>query len=152
MNRLFKQVIRDNPENTDAILALTQSYEANNEHEKAYEIMVKNKNLFHEQDYDYNYAMARLCEHNAKQKKTKEDCEDAILFYDKVISLAQFFHFPIQIFLTARDELYQLNRVLAGKNKLLWSLETFLQRTDQLSISSMLAFKGSAKSLKLNFK
>ncbi|MES2614710.1 MAG: hypothetical protein V4591_04775 [Bdellovibrionota bacterium] len=150
--RLLNQIIRDNPENKEAVLALSQCYEEDNGFENAYELMLKNKNLFHDQDYDYNHTMARLLEHNAREKNCKESCEDAVLFYDKVISLANFFHFPFNMFVAAREELQQFNKGLETKNKLLWSLEFFLQQQKPLSIASILSFEGAGRSLKFSSK
>jgi len=150
--RLLNQIIKDNPHNMEAILALSQSYEENNEHEKAYHLVVKNKDLFHEQDYDYNYTMARLLEKSAKSKQSKEDCEDAILFYDRVISLARFFRFPVEKLEHSRNEMHKLNRIFENKSNLLSSLETFLQKNSSPSIVSSLAIAGAGRAFKLYSK
>ena len=146
--RLLNQVLKDNPENTDAILALSQCYEEYGDVESATDLMCKNARFFHDQDYDYNYTMARLLKKCAKLKDDKEKCEDSILYYDRVISLSYFFKFPVERLLADREEVYALNKALSNKAKLLLSLENFLKEKEPLNISSLARFKTPGCNLK----
>lgn len=150
--RLLKQIIKDNPENNEAILALAHSYEENNEFDKAYELITANSDLFHEQDYDYNFLMARLLSYSAKEKESKEDAEESILFYEKAISLANFFKFPIKKLEELCNEIILFNKNVVSKHKLTFTLETFLQKNTCPSIAQITSFERFGKHLKLNLK
>ncbi len=71
--RLLKQIIADNIENKQAILALSHSYNQNGEVEKAYELLVEKKGIFHEFDYDYNYAMNEILARKNKLNRVLEN-------------------------------------------------------------------------------
>lgn len=150
--RLLSQIIKDNPGNKEAILALAHSYISNNQLENSYELISRNKAIFHDEDYDYNFLMANLYRNFAKNKNDKQDCEESILYYEKAISLAKFFHFPYEKLEEFRNEMLLFKSDLNSKKKLLWSIESFLEKKDQLSISSIFSLHGIGQNFKLNLK
>lgn len=150
--RILIQIIKDNPSNKDAIIALVHSYAENNELEKAWNLINNKKNLFDEQDLDYNCTMAKLLEQKVNENNNKYDCEDAILYYDKAISLSNFFRFPTGKLEISRNKMEILNKTLERSNKLLLNLENFLQKNNRIIVSSISSFANIKQNFKLNSK
>lgn len=147
--RLLNQILRDNPENTEAILALSQCYEEYGDVEMALEILIKSKHFFHEAEFDFNYSMARLLKKCSELKDDKEKSEDAVLYYDRVVSLANFFRFPVETIEKERAETEKYHSMLNNKQRLLSSLEFFLKEKDPLRLSSIHNFKSTRHQIKI---
>jgi tetratricopeptide (TPR) repeat protein len=111
--RILNQIIIDNPENSDAILALAYSYEESGKIQQAYDTIEKNKKLFHAKDFDYNYAMARIYKNLFYLNESINHFEESIKFYDNAISIAKFLNFCTKYLYTEKEELV----LISGINK-----------------------------------
>lgn len=94
--RILSQTIKDNPNNTNAVLAITQCYVENNEYIKALAVLSLKNHLFLENDYDYHYLMGvslmKLVENNFDSNLKNL----SISHLEKSLNLAKNFRFPVE--------------------------------------------------------
>lgn len=104
--RLLEQILRDNPQNTDALLALSQCYEELQDFDKALDILRKNKKSFSEFDYDFHYSTGRALKKKVITQFNQELKKESISHFQKSITLAHFFKLPTISLKKELEELY----------------------------------------------
>lgn len=106
--RVLTQILRDNPENTDALLALSQCYEERQEFDKAIQLLQKNKMAFSEFDYDFHYSTGRALKKKVTEKFNLILKKESINHLQKSITLAHFFKLPTINLKKELEELYAI--------------------------------------------
>ncbi|BBH51661.1 tetratricopeptide repeat protein [Fluviispira sanaruensis] len=123
--RLLKQLINDNPNNMNAILALTQCHEELGHYAEALNLLVKNNDKFQAHNYDYYYLLGHILR-KIIEKDFDEDLKKMSLNYlEKSLFIANSLHFPINAIMKeikeiqfigreneniVEDELYEINK------------------------------------------
>ena len=148
--RYLNQLRKDNPKNTETILALCQCYEENNELQKALQLLEENNEYFHKKDYDYNYACARVMTKLGELNKNNSYYQKAIVFYDKAIAAAQILLLPTEKLTQIMNDLSL--EIQKFDNAIMWTLDSFLSAEMHVTTASLELFANTGKALQVQLK
>lgn len=115
--RVLGQLIKDNPNNTNAILAMANCYLETNEYLKAISLLSLKSNLFLDNDYDFHFIMA------SSLKKVVENEFDtslqimAINHFEKCYYIAKTLEFPLSPIQVQISYLKSLNKQEQSEDK-----------------------------------
>lgn len=82
--RVLQELVADNPENTDALIALASCLEKTGDLLAARDILLSSAGLFEQNDYDYSATFGALCKRLYERYRMEEHREEAV----KAISAA----------------------------------------------------------------
>ena len=86
--RILGQILRDNPKNTNAILAMANCYLENEEYIKSLSLLTLKGYLFLENDYDYNFILGKSIKHIIENEFEQNLYETAIKYLNKAYTIA----------------------------------------------------------------
>lgn len=86
--RILGQILRDNPKNTNAILAMANCYLENGEYIKSLSLLTLKAYLFLENDYDYNLLLGKSIKYVIEREYDTNLFETAVKHLSKAYSIA----------------------------------------------------------------
>jgi tetratricopeptide (TPR) repeat protein len=87
--RVLQELVADNPENTDALIALASSLEKTGDLLAARDILVSSKALFEGSDYDYVATLGALCKRLFERYHMEQYREEAVQALSSAIIAAE---------------------------------------------------------------
>ncbi|KAB8030862.1 tetratricopeptide repeat protein [Fluviispira multicolorata] len=109
--RMLNQLLRDNPNNINAILALAQCYEEVDNLPAALNLLVRNNDKFYSHNYDYYYLLGHILR-KIIEKDFDEDLKKMSLNYlEKSLFIANSLNFPISSLMREIKEIQLIGRV-----------------------------------------
>jgi len=87
--RVLQELVADNPENTDALIALANCMEKTGDLLAARDILVSSKDLFDRNDYDYSATLGALCKRLFERYHMEQHRDEAIQSISSAIVAAE---------------------------------------------------------------
>jgi tetratricopeptide (TPR) repeat protein len=87
--RVLQELVADNPENTDALIALANSMEKTGDLLAARDILISSKPLFDDKDYDYASTLGALCKRLFERYRMEQYRDEAVQMFSSAIVAAE---------------------------------------------------------------
>jgi tetratricopeptide (TPR) repeat protein len=87
--RVLQELVADNPENSDALVALANCLEKTGDLLAARDILISSEHLFEKTDYDYSAALGSLCKKLYERYRMDDHRDEAIRSLSKAVMAAE---------------------------------------------------------------